>query len=42
MGEREPIEWPRERLEARRRFLWAMVACAAAGGGLALPTMALR
>lgn len=42
MGERDPIEWPPERLEARRRFLWTMVACAAAGVSLALLKMALR
>lgn len=42
MGERDPIEWPRERLEARRRFLWVLLACAAAGVGLALLTLALR
>lgn len=42
MGERDPLEWPRERLEARRRSLWAMAACAAAGVALALLTMALR
>lgn len=38
MGERDPIEWPPERIEARRRFLWALLACAAAGVGLALLT----
>jgi hypothetical protein len=38
MGEREPIEWPRERLVARRRFLWAMAALAGLGGALGLVT----
>jgi hypothetical protein len=38
MGERDPIEWPPERLEARRRFLFLMGVCAEAGVGLALLT----